>query len=1052
MYERLRVVRRAADRAVGRLLCVLLLAVWLLLGSSPSASGLNTSVDVTQYKHTSWRIRDGFVGGFIQAFAQTSDGYLWLGATDGLYRFDGIKVVRWDAPVTATVSNMGSVLALVAARDGTLWIASAGGLLTLKNGTFALVETPGRRRVNRMVEDDQQSIWLALRSNPSEPSPLCRAVRSTVACTDLRAVAGAPIGALFADSKGSLWAGSANGVARVTPGPTRQFALPRQVNGSMAFAEQDGALLLGMPDGLARFTDGKTELAHPAPPTIKPVPPSAMLRDRDGGLWVATMGRGLWHVHGGRTDVFTAADGLSSDMVLALFEDREGSIWVATSDGLDRFRDVVTPTYAAARTFSNGAVSSVLASHDGSLWVGTVDGLNHWDGDRLTVYRDKPRPVPVGARQIVMPSFPARVSSLFEDSTHRLWVSDGGAGYLDGDRFVRVVDVDRTVWFIGEDAQKDIWISLLNQLVRVRRDGTTESRRFAELGASTFAMAAAADATHGGLWLGFADGSVVHFRDGRVVRRYSASDRTETMSVFHLRPSLDGAIWAATKRGLIRISDGGMATLNAAAGLPCDSVHWSMPDDAGSVWLYMPCGLVRLRQQDLDAWIERIADGQAPGARVPSTAFDSVDGVRLLSQPTHYQPQVTKARDGRIWFATLDGVAVIDPRRIRANTIAPPVHIEQLVADRTRFGPVSGTRLPPRVRDLQIDYTALSLAAPEKNRFRIKLEGRDADWQDVGTRRQAFYTDLSPGAYRFRVAGSNNSGVWNEAGAALEFAIAPAYYQTRWFQALVVVSTFAVMCLAYLARVRQVSRDYQRRLDERVNERTRIARELHDTLLQSFHGLLLRFQTAAYLLPDRPSDAKENLESAIQQAAKAITEGRDAVQGLRASTVERNDLAVAIRTLGDELATDPTCHKPSTFSVGIEGEPRDLQPIVRDEIYKIAAEALRNSFRHAGAGRVEVEMRYDGEEFRLRVRDDGKGIDQTVLAAQGVEGHYGLRGMPERAALIGGKLAVWSEVGAGTEVELRIPASTAYLRPPRRSGWSRLSASSMPARDSGEAR
>ena len=226
-------------------------------------------------------------------------------------------------------------------------------------------------------------------------------------------------------------------------------------------------------------------------------------------------------------------------------------------------------------------------------------------------------------------------------------------------------------------------------------------------------------------------------------------------------------------------------------------------------------------------------------------------------------------------------------------------------------------------------------------------------------------------------------------------------------------------CVRYSTRSR-------RRLDERVNERTRIARELHDTLLQSFHGLLLRFQTVLYLLPDRPAEAKENLDGAIEQAAKAITEGRDAVQGLRASTVERNDLAVAIRTLGDELATHASADQPPTFSVAVEGETRDLHPIVRDEIYKIAAEALRNAFRHAHAGRVEVEIRYDDEQFRLRVRDDGKGIDPAVLANQGLEGHYGLRGMPERAALIGGKLAVWSEVGAGTEVELRLPARIVY--------------------------
>jgi signal transduction histidine kinase len=236
-----------------------------------------------------------------------------------------------------------------------------------------------------------------------------------------------------------------------------------------------------------------------------------------------------------------------------------------------------------------------------------------------------------------------------------------------------------------------------------------------------------------------------------------------------------------------------------------------------------------------------------------------------------------------------------------------------------------------------------------------------------------------------------------------------------------------------------VQHAFEATLEARVGERTRIARELHDTLLQGFHGLLLRFQTASYLLPDRPAEAKEKLDGAIALAATAITEGRDAVQGLRASTVERNDLAVAIRTLGDELATDASADPPPAFRVGLEGQPRDLHPILRDEIYKIAAEALRNAFRHAQAGLVEVEIRYGSDDFRLRVRDDGKGIDQAVLAAQGIEGHYGLRGMPERAAVIGGQLAVWSETGAGTEVELRLPGRAVYATAAPRSWWSRRS-------------
>jgi signal transduction histidine kinase len=303
----------------------------------------------------------------------------------------------------------------------------------------------------------------------------------------------------------------------------------------------------------------------------------------------------------------------------------------------------------------------------------------------------------------------------------------------------------------------------------------------------------------------------------------------------------------------------------------------------------------------------------------------------------------------------------------------------------------------------------------------------------------------------FRVQGSNSDGVWNEAGVSLPIVIMPPWYKTTVFRAFSVGLVLALMWVGYHARMRQVQRAFEMTIDARVGERTRIARELHDTLLQSLHGLLLRFQTASYLLPERPGEAKERLDVAIEQAAKAITEGRDAVQGLRASTVEGNDLAVALRTLGDDLATNASAHPPPAFRVGVEGQARDLHPIVRDEIYKIAAEALRNSFRHAQAGRVEVEIRYDRDDFRLRVRDDGKGIDQAVLAAQGIEGHYGLRGMPERAAAIGGKLAVWSEMGAGTEVELRLPARTLYATSARRSGWSRRFAAKAPADVQGDA-
>jgi signal transduction histidine kinase len=410
-----------------------------------------------------------------------------------------------------------------------------------------------------------------------------------------------------------------------------------------------------------------------------------------------------------------------------------------------------------------------------------------------------------------------------------------------------------------------------------------------------------------------------------------------------------------------------------------------------------------------------------------------MDGVRTASPPFE---AAARSGDGRLWFNSQQALQVVDPARIAKNQVQPPVHIEAVMADRIAYPPLDGLRLPKLTHDLEIDYTALSLIAPQKVQFRYMLSGVDQGWEDVGVRRQAFYMNLKPGTYTFRVIASNNDGVWNEAGASLDFAIAAAYYQTRWFQASVTMAGLAFLWAAYQVRVRRIGHEFDLRLDERVNERTRVARELHDTLLQSLHGLLFRFQAVANMLPERPADAKQKLEGAIDQAAEAITEGRDAVQNLRAATVLTNDLAVAITTLGDELAASDANGNGTVVHVAVQGTSRDLHAILRDDIYRIAGEALRNAFRHAHARRIDVHIRYDDRQFQLRVRDDGQGIDSALLDEQR-PGHFGLPGMRERAELVGGRLDVWSEVGAGTEVDLTIPAAKAYAtaRARRRAWW-----------------
>jgi len=410
------------------------------------------------------------------------------------------------------------------------------------------------------------------------------------------------------------------------------------------------------------------------------------------------------------------------------------------------------------------------------------------------------------------------------------------------------------------------------------------------------ALSLAADSARGGIWLGFYNGGVVYFRDGQVRASYSIPDGPAGR-VNQLRFDGRGALWAATGGGLSRLKDGRIDTLASRNGLPCDAVQW-MAEDEQSVWLNMPCGLARVARADFDRWASATDKARQT---IHATVFDSADGVQNISLPGGYHPQVAKSSDGRLWFIGPGGLNMIDPRNVPFNKLPPAVHIEQITADRKIYPVSEGRlRLPPLIRDVQIDYTGLSLVAPEKMRFRYKLENRDRDWIDAGTRRQAFYSDLRPGNYRFRAAASNNSGVWNEAGAFLDFGVAPAYYQTRWFLASCVVALLALLAALYQLRLRYLTRQFHVRMEERVNERTRLARDLHDTLLQSFQGVLLKFQAVTYLFPDRVEEAPKTLAAVIEEARAAIIEGRDAVYGLRASTVITNDLAKAMHTLGEE--------------------------------------------------------------------------------------------------------------------------------------------------------
>ncbi len=982
----------------------------------------------TGFHHTSW---SGL--GAVFDLKQSSEGYLWLTTSKGVLRFDGVRFQSVEE-VTRGAVHDSEIDSVFLSSSGGLWLTTQGaGLLRWKDGRLTAFPdrrcTPTRKQ-GKILEAPDGSLWVQasaglfhLRGSVCEQAGVEQAYPG-----------GFPAGMLI-DSDGTLWIKRQTGPLLFLPRGQSKFRVSQYGEGastsygertatSYAFLHEaaDGSIWLSDDQGLRRVASKLS-----APPFSPPAKSKATAQfgdftfAPDGSLWAVT-GKGVkrfdhvdqWpapvameSAHG---EIFTPEQGLSSDAVWKVLIDREGA-WVATNSGLDRLRraalTVVGLPHAPEHEWG------VAAGDHGSVWTGNSSlPLLHIAADGAITR------IP-GTRQTL---------TLQRDHTGTIW--SGGAGdyhlwHSSGDGFSPLHYPDEklnSVVFVAVDRNHDPWVTTTGGHAYHLSQGTWSDQTDA-LGKKPGVMGAMVDDQSGNVWFAFSN-KVVEW-DGSTYHRFSFPDGQRGVSENTMSVRGDH-VWLGGAGGVQLFTRGAFYLMHWKDRALPGRVSGVVETESGDLWVNGFSGISHVSAADLKTWIHD------PAYAVSAERLDDLDGLPGLSEETTPGPSVVEGPDGRLWFATTRGIAWLDPAAFEKNRdrIPPAVVISGVVSNGKTYADADAFTLPAHTENLEIDYAALSLSIPERVLFRYRLDGVDADWQDVGTRRQAFYTKLRPGHYQFHVIACNNDGVWNESGAALDLDIAPAFYQTIWFQVLCWASGAGMVCLLYLRRLRQATAQMHGRLEERLAERTRIARELHDTLLQSFQGLMLRFQLVDQLLP--PGRAKDELERALERGDQAIAEGRDAVHALRSSTVITNDLAQSVKALGDELAAD----NPASFHLVLEGQPRELHPIPRDEVYRIAREALQNAFNHARAQEIEVEITYGPRMLRVRIRDDGNGIAEDVLKA-GRSGHYGLPGMRERATQIGAKLSIWSGLGSGTEIELTVPGSIAYGTSPgqRRFGW-----------------
>ncbi|GAB4061642.1 two-component regulator propeller domain-containing protein [Uliginosibacterium sediminicola] len=978
------------------------LLAWLIGLCMPSAAALAASLPVAlvEFKHEAWSIERG-APSRINSITQTRDGFLWIGGVEGLVNFDGVKFE--PVHLSTGASEKLVVSSLKAARSGELWVglARGRGMAVFRKGRLIDAGMPHpSREVNDIEEDVEGGIWVA-RGGRSE---LTLARFHDGVWHEFSTESGLPaqpVWDLHIARDGTLWVVLSNTLVYLRPGETH-FTSTRFVTTPRASLAEDafGQIWISDADGtrtLDRAASPDTFFAHP-----NPVGGTRLLFDRQGDLWTTTRNNGVLRIREpghtpARAEVIKrrvasldATAGLSSDQTRALFEDREGNVWVGTELGLDQLRPasvVVDPDLPP-----NSPVSyQMSATRDGMVYI----------ADDRALYLIAPGQTPKPVMKLDTPS-----EALCMAGEHGVWLFLGKQVLrVEAGKVQRYPKPPGTALGCAEDTSGRLWMPALQHGLHWLQGGTWQ--RWPEPSPSPSLPANAALDRDGR--------AIVVFRArppaGELPFRALDSTRARSGGIEGLLPT-DAGVLVSGSRGIALADASATSVLSSEINPWAASVNGLAQARNGDTWIIGDAGIVLLRSSDLAKGLLQ------PEAPIPHRVFGFADGMNSFVQKAA-GPQVAVGGDGRVWFLTRRNVLSMAAKAFATNPLPAPVLLRSVTVGGQVYDPASDIELPAGTTTVRLAFTALSLTVPGRVQFRHRLLGVSDEWSAPDNRRNALLTDLHPGTYRFEVVASNNDGLWSEQAAGVTLKIPATLTQSLGFKIVASVAVLLLLYGLYQVRVRQILAAARDRAYARNRERERIARELHDTLLQSVQGLILRFQSIANRVQNDPQ-TQMAMSQALDRAESVLIEGRDRVQGLR--RIDASDLEHEVRKLIAGLPLSPS----TQVSLTSQGLSRHLRPEIFDEILCIIGEALFNAAKHAAAENVTVDIHYARQCLTITISDDGFGLTEAIAEQALQSGHFGLLGMRERAKGIDAQLQIEGQHGLGTRISLRIKASVAY--------------------------